>query len=65
MGLNNVKYVYKPVLYGIGWLGDVKKIALTIDKLKDLGWRPRMSSIQAVGEATKSIVEEIKNQASV
>ncbi|MEM3680035.1 MAG: NAD-dependent epimerase/dehydratase family protein [Metallosphaera sp.] len=65
MGLKNVKYVYKPVLHGVGWLGDVKKIALAIDKLKNLGWRLRMSSTQAVREATKSIVEELKSQVSV
>ena len=34
MGLSTVKKIYKPVLNGIGWPGDVKKIALKIDKIK-------------------------------
>ncbi|NAZ32814.1 MAG: NAD-dependent epimerase/dehydratase family protein [Pyrobaculum sp.] len=40
MGLANVKKTYKPVLHGIGWPGDVKKIALRIDKIKQLGFKP-------------------------
>jgi len=40
MGLRDVIYAYKPVLHGIGWLGDVKRIALDVRKLKELGWRP-------------------------
>jgi hypothetical protein len=32
MGLSNVKKVYKPVLHGVGWPGDVKTIALKQDK---------------------------------
>jgi len=35
MGLSTVKKIYKPVLHGIGWSGDVKKIALKIDKIKN------------------------------
>ena len=35
MGLNNVKKIYKPVLHGVGWPEDVKKIALKIDKIKE------------------------------
>jgi len=40
MGLGNVKRVYRPVLHGVGWLGDVKGIALSIDKLKASGFKP-------------------------
>jgi UDP-glucose 4-epimerase len=32
MGLNNVKKIYKPVLHGVEWLGDVKKLTLKINK---------------------------------
>jgi len=35
--LKGVKYVYKPVDHGVGWRGDVKNIALSIDKVKGLG----------------------------
>jgi len=40
MGLSNVKKVYKPVLHGVGWPRDVKRIALKIDKTKKLEFRP-------------------------
>jgi len=46
--LRNVKYIYKPVAHGIGWLGDVKRIALKIDKIMKLGWKPKLSSYEAV-----------------
>ena len=59
MGLNSVKKVYKPVLHGVGWLGDVKKIALKIDKVKKLGLKPAMSSREAVRAATRKLLEEI------
>ncbi|MEM3326566.1 MAG: NAD-dependent epimerase/dehydratase family protein, partial [Thermoproteus sp.] len=51
--------VYKPVLHGVGWPGDVKKIALKIDKLKELGYRPKMKSKEAVGATAKALVEEL------
>jgi UDP-glucose 4-epimerase len=34
MGLKNVEKKYKPILHGVGWLGDVKKIALKVDEIK-------------------------------
>ena len=59
MGLNNVKKTYKPVLHGVGWPGDVKKIALDITKLKRLGFKPRMNSLRAVREAARQIASEL------
>jgi UDP-glucose 4-epimerase len=59
MGLTNVKKTYKPVLHGIGWPGDVKKIALKIDKLKQLGFEPRVNSREAVRLTAKSLLHEI------
>ena len=59
MGLNNVKKVYKPILHGIGWLGDVKRIALKIDKLKKLGFKPIMNSREAIEISTKNLLEEL------
>jgi UDP-glucose 4-epimerase len=56
MGLNNVKKTRKPVLHGVGWPGDVKKIALKIDKIKQLGFRPRLSSKDAVRLTVKSLL---------
>jgi UDP-glucose 4-epimerase len=55
-----VKKVYKPVLHGVGWLGDVKRIALKIDKVKKLGFKPAMNSREAVRAATRKLLEEIR-----
>jgi len=59
MGLTNVKKTYKPVLHGVGWPGDVKKIALKIDKLKQLGFEPKVNSREAVRLTAKSLLHEI------
>jgi len=61
MGLRSVRYVYKPVLHGVGWPGDVKRIALDVRKLKELGWRPQMRSREAVAKATSDILHELKS----
>ena len=61
MGLKNVSYLYKPIAHGVGWLGDVKNIALSIDKIKDLGFKPTMSSREAVRRTTEDLAEELKN----
>jgi hypothetical protein len=34
--------------HGIGWKGDVKNIALLIDKIKKFGFKPRFTSAEAV-----------------
>lgn len=59
MGLNDVAIVYKPVLHGVGWPGDVKKIALKIDKLKALGYKPKYNSREAVNKTTRELIKEI------
>ena len=60
MGLSNVKKTYKPVLHGVGWPGDVKKIALKIDKIKRLGFKPRLKSRDAVKISTQEILRELE-----
>ena len=59
MGLSNVVKVYRPVLHGVGWPGDVKKVALKIEKLKALGFRPSMSSREAVRVTAGKLIEEL------
>jgi UDP-glucose 4-epimerase len=59
MELSNVKKIYKPVLHGVGWPGDVKKIALKIDKIKKLGFKPVMNSREAVRTVARKLLEEI------
>jgi hypothetical protein len=39
MGLSDTRKVYRPVLHGVGWLGDVRRIALRMYKLKALGFK--------------------------
>jgi UDP-glucose 4-epimerase len=58
LSLNNVKKKYKPALHGIGWPGDVKRIALKIDKIKKLGSKPAMNSREAVRTTAKRLLEE-------
>jgi UDP-glucose 4-epimerase len=54
-----VEVRYKPILHGVGWPGDVKKIALNSQKLMSLGWSPSMSSREAVVETVKALVREL------
>ena len=44
-----------------GWVGDVPKVNYSVDKLKQLGWAPRLTSNQAVDRAVAEIVAEINN----
>jgi UDP-glucose 4-epimerase len=54
MGLRNVKYVYNPAtLDGRGWVGDVKLMLLDVRKLMSLGWKPRLTSKEALREAIR------------
>lgn len=55
------RVVYKPVLHGVGWPGDVKKIALDVSKLLVLGWKPTMSSKEAVYSTIESLLKELKH----
>ena len=59
MNLVNVRKIYKPVLHGVGWPGDVKKIALRIDKIKQLGFKPSLSSKEAVKATTRELINDI------
>jgi len=43
-----------------GWVGDVPKFNYSIEKLKKLGWSPRLSSNQAVDRAVDEIVAEVQ-----
>jgi UDP-glucose 4-epimerase len=63
MGLKNVEKKYKPILHGVGWLGDVKKIALRIDKIKRQGFKPSMNSRETVKHTVMNILEEIESKA--
>ncbi|MEM3616449.1 MAG: NAD-dependent epimerase/dehydratase family protein [Candidatus Bathyarchaeia archaeon] len=57
MGLKGVQYVFTGgVDGGRGWKGDVKVMFLSIEKLKNLGWKPKLNSRQAVEKAVSEIL---------
>jgi len=59
MRLRDVKFVFTGgVKGGRGWLGDVKIMHLSIDKLMKTGWKPKYNSEQAVRLAVKAILKE-------
>jgi UDP-glucose 4-epimerase len=41
-----------------GWIGDVPRFVYSIDKLKGLGWRPTLGSVEAVRKAVRQIVAQ-------
>ena len=45
---------------GRGWIGDVKKMNLDISSIKNLNWRPNLSSSQAVELTSKEIIKELE-----
>ncbi|TLZ51249.1 MAG: NAD-dependent epimerase/dehydratase family protein [Methanobacteriota archaeon] len=55
VGAHNVTYRWTGGVDGGGWKGDVKTMALAIDRLKARGWRPRHGSAQSVLLAAKSL----------
>ena len=59
MGLKNVTFRYTGgVDGGRGWKGDVKHMLLAVDRLKTLGWRPKLSSVEAVTKTVKGMLKE-------
>lgn len=57
MGLEGVAYEWTGgVDDGRGWKGDVRRMQLSIDKLKSTGWSPKYSSEEAVGVAARELI---------
>ena len=57
MGLRDVEFVFTGgVAGGRGWLGDVKIMHLSIEKLLETGWKPKYNSEEAVRLAVKAIL---------
>lgn len=60
MGLKNTKKKFTGgVEGGRGWIGDVKYMQLDVSKLTSLGWRPKLSSREAIRRACREILEDI------
>jgi len=58
MGLRDVEFIFTGgVEGGRGWLGDVKIMHLSIEKLMKTGWKPKYDSEKAVRLAVKAILK--------
>jgi UDP-glucose 4-epimerase len=55
MGLKNVQYRFTGG--ELGWVGDVPKMQLSIDRLKALGWKPQRGSRESVRIAALAAVK--------
>jgi len=53
MGLSGVAYSWTGGVAGGGWKGDVKRMVLDTTKLKATGWRPKLTSVEAVAQAVR------------
>jgi len=59
MGLKDVSFHFTGgVDGGRGWKGDVKYMLLSIEKLKSLGWKPKLNSAEAVKKTARDILRE-------
>ncbi|MGI8958221.1 MAG: NAD-dependent epimerase/dehydratase family protein [Bryobacteraceae bacterium] len=47
-----------------GWIGDVPRFRYSIEKIKRLGWQPKLTSLQAVDRAVGEIYREIRARQS-
>lgn len=57
MGLQDVDYHWTGgVKGGRGWVGDVREMLLSVDKMAGLGWAPRLNSEQAIRTAVREIL---------
>jgi UDP-glucose 4-epimerase len=57
LGLRNVKMKFTDgVNGGRGWFGDVKVMHLSVEKLMELGWRPKLNSQEAIRLATREFL---------
>lgn len=59
MGLGKIRYEWTGgVDGGRGWIGDVKRMQLSIKKIVSEGWKPEMNSADAVRMAVKELLAE-------
>ncbi len=63
LGLTDVEYRWTGGSgSGRGWVGDVRVMGLTVDRLKATGWSPRFTSEQAVRRAAKDARERFSRK---
>ena len=59
MGLKDVSFRFTGGIDGgRGWKGDVKYMLLSIEKLKTLGWKPKLNSAEAVRKTAREILKK-------
>lgn len=57
MGIRGLKMSFTGgVDGGRGWMGDVKQMHLSIEKLRRIGWKPKLNSEAAIREAAKELL---------
>jgi len=59
MKLSEVKFIYTGG--SRGWKGDVPRMRLDIEKLKDIGWKPAYTSERSVRETARTLLDEYYN----
>jgi len=65
LGLSDVEYAWTGGSgSGRGWVGDVRTMALAIERLKATGWRPARTSEQAVARAAREAHERMAKKSS-
>jgi len=42
-----------------GWVGDVPRMRLSVEKLAEIGWKPQLESETAVRKATEELINEV------
>jgi len=57
MGLSTVQYRFTGG--DRGWVGDVPKMQLAVDRLKALGWRPQTTSPESVRNAVRALLASV------
>ncbi|MDM7934313.1 MAG: NAD-dependent epimerase/dehydratase family protein [Methanothrix sp.] len=58
MGLSDVRYRYTGGVDGRGWKGDVRVMLLSIERIRRLGWAPRLGSAGAIEAAVEALLRE-------
>lgn len=59
LGLSNVHYRWTGgVKGGGGWIGDVRRMLLSTDRIRACGWSPELNSAEAIRTAVREILEQ-------
>ena len=65
LGLDDVQYAWTGGSgSGRGWVGDVRTMALSLDRLKATGWRPALTSERAVARAAREAHDRMARKSS-